>query len=69
VSSANSVAINRSVSRGILKPLREDWRSASARGSIARLNSRYDRGSPCLTPRVTLKGDVLLAPLQLVKKQ
>lgn len=39
-----------------------DWRSAHASGSIARSKSKQDSGSPCLTPRVTLKG-VLRNPL------
>lgn len=34
----------------------------AAKGSIARLNSRHDRGLPCLTPLVTLYG-LLRMPL------
>ncbi|CAK5280491.1 unnamed protein product, partial [Mycena citricolor] len=56
VSSANSVAISLSTLPFILIPFSLDWRSDSASGSIARLNSRHESGSPWRTPRVTLNG-------------
>ena len=61
VSSANSVAISLCVIPGMWKPDSFERLSMQARGSIAMSKSRHERGSPCLTPRYTLKG-VLASP-------
>ena len=63
VSSANRVVFIGYCLLGKRKPCRSDCLMASASGSIAMSNRRHDRGSPCRTPRITLKGREHLTPL------
>ncbi|KAJ3816693.1 hypothetical protein F5880DRAFT_194993 [Lentinula raphanica] len=63
VSSAKKVAISRFTLLGMSIPFSVDLRSDSPSDSIAISNRMHDKGSPCLTPLVTLNGFELLMPL------
>src|SRR5204862_7173428 len=59
VSSAKRAVISFFVIPGTLYPSRSDLLSISAKGSIARLNSRHDSGSPCRTPLIILYAELI----------
>ncbi len=58
MSSANNLDIRRSSEPGTSSPLSFDFRSISAKGSMARSKSKQDSGSPWHTPHVTLNGEL-----------
>src|ERR1700761_2568109 len=60
VSSAKSDTTKFLFVPGILTPFRSAVRMRQANGSIARLNKRHERGSPCLTPRITIYGSLII---------
>src|ERR1700677_943596 len=64
VSSAKRVVISLFSTPGISKPFRFERLNIFASGSMAISNNRHDMGSPCRTPRETLKGE-LKTPLTI----